>query len=233
MAALFRNRISSGAWPVGARIPTLEQLTAECGVARATVRQALGELEQESLIIRERAKGTLVLRQPTQQHWCALQLDWPGMLASRDGARIELLQRTDGLTLPDQDRPIGVACDGYVRLQRRHWFDDRPFLLTSVYIAHHLMHAIPEDRLVRQTAIRMVAEIPGIVLTNAHQVFTAGAADMVEADRLMLPLNAPVMRLDRYATGADDALLVVSLGIYRADAVRLDVGLSRTAFNGG
>ena len=60
LASLFRRRIQSGQWSVGAQIPTVEDLAAECGVARATIRQALGQLETEDLIERYRAKGTFV-----------------------------------------------------------------------------------------------------------------------------------------------------------------------------
>jgi GntR family transcriptional regulator len=48
LATLFRGRITSGAWPVGARIPTVDDLAAECGVARATIRQALDGLEPKA-----------------------------------------------------------------------------------------------------------------------------------------------------------------------------------------
>ena len=51
LATLFRSRIMSGQWAAGGQIPTIEQLMAECGVARATIRQALGLLEDEGLDI--------------------------------------------------------------------------------------------------------------------------------------------------------------------------------------
>ena len=41
LSALFRRRIGRGEWPPGAQLPTLERLTAEFGVARVTVRQAI------------------------------------------------------------------------------------------------------------------------------------------------------------------------------------------------
>ena len=55
LATLFRRRIESGQWPVDRQIPTLEELMAECGVARATVRQAISVLEEEGLVSRFRA----------------------------------------------------------------------------------------------------------------------------------------------------------------------------------
>jgi len=45
LATLFRRRVDTGEWAVGARIPTVDDLAKECGVARLTSRQALGQLE--------------------------------------------------------------------------------------------------------------------------------------------------------------------------------------------
>jgi GntR family transcriptional regulator len=65
---------------VGQQIPTIEELAAECGVARATIRQALDILEDEQLIARFRAKGTFVNARPQAQIWCEVATDWSGLL---------------------------------------------------------------------------------------------------------------------------------------------------------
>ena len=47
------------------QIPTVDALAAECGAARATIRQALYLLHQDGPIERFRAKGTFVRNLPT------------------------------------------------------------------------------------------------------------------------------------------------------------------------
>ncbi len=42
LATLFRRYIQNGKWQVGEQIPTVSMLSAECGVAPATIRQAIG-----------------------------------------------------------------------------------------------------------------------------------------------------------------------------------------------
>jgi predicted transcriptional regulator len=66
LTTLFRRRIESGQWPVDQQIPTVEALALECGVARATIRQALGVLEDEKLIERYR-QGHVRHRQAAQR----------------------------------------------------------------------------------------------------------------------------------------------------------------------
>jgi GntR family transcriptional regulator len=54
-------RIADGTFAVGDRLPTEEQLCAEYGLARGTVRQALGRLNDLGLISRRPRAGTTVI----------------------------------------------------------------------------------------------------------------------------------------------------------------------------
>src|SRR5215470_334542 len=76
LATLFRRRVEIGEWAVGARIPTVDELAGEFGVARLTIRQALGQLEHDGIIQRFRAKGTFVRKrrpQATRAQECSLR----------------------------------------------------------------------------------------------------------------------------------------------------------------
>jgi GntR family transcriptional regulator len=56
----LRHRVASGG--PDARLPTENELMAEFGVSRNTVRTALGRLQAEGLLERERGRGTFVAR---------------------------------------------------------------------------------------------------------------------------------------------------------------------------
>lgn len=56
----IRERIASGEWPVGTRLPTEDELVAQLDVSRVTVRQALQAAVAEGLLVRVPAKGTYV-----------------------------------------------------------------------------------------------------------------------------------------------------------------------------
>jgi len=55
------EQIADGTFGIGDRLPTEEQLCAEYGVARGTVRQALGRLDELGLISRRPRAGTTVI----------------------------------------------------------------------------------------------------------------------------------------------------------------------------
>lgn len=64
IASNIEHRIAIGEWAVGARLPSETDLAKQYGVSRMTIRQALGELENDEIVIRQRPTGTFVSRQP-------------------------------------------------------------------------------------------------------------------------------------------------------------------------
>ena len=60
LASLFREKIRCGDWPIHSQLPTLPALRDEYGLARETVRQALGVLRNEGMIDSTRGLGTFV-----------------------------------------------------------------------------------------------------------------------------------------------------------------------------
>jgi GntR family transcriptional regulator len=119
LATLFRRRIDAGHWPLGSQIPTVDELAAEFGVARATIRQALDVLENDRLIERFRAKGTFVRRRPQEELWCAVGTNWAGLLRPNHDARIEILSQEPNIRLERIAYPIGKLAPLYRHLHRR------------------------------------------------------------------------------------------------------------------
>ncbi|MBO1078373.1 GntR family transcriptional regulator [Roseomonas haemaphysalidis] len=225
LATLFRRRIEQGTWKPGQQIPTVDELAAECGVARATIRQALGQLQQDGLIDRFRAKGTFVRQNAGPPIWYTVETDWTGLLRSREGAEIEILSDTGGLAGSAIPESIGQPAPFYRHIRRRHWRDGRPFLLADVYLDERLYAQVSQEDLRSKTALRLVAGLEGMKVVDARQTLTIGTADVETAAALQVPLNAPVALVHRAAVGADGVLALVADGIYRGDTVRIDIKL--------
>ncbi len=60
IAEWIRERIASGEYPLGSRIPTENELAAQLSVSRPTVRQALDVLAREGRLSRVKGSGTFV-----------------------------------------------------------------------------------------------------------------------------------------------------------------------------
>ena len=225
LGTLFRRRIETGEWAVGQQIPTVETLAKECGVAAMTIRHALDILEAEGMIDRFRAKGTFVKHRPSNDMWCQVQTDWSGMLIARENAKIEVLSEERDIQLTARELCIGRPAGAYRHLQRRHTRDNEAFLLADVYIAERLTNLIPAEAYTSKTALRLVADVPGIVITDATQALTIGSADLFVSEKLNIPIGHPVAHVERCAVDADGELILVADGTYRGDRVRIDFKL--------
>ena len=60
LVGIIKQSISSGELGVGDLLPSEAELCRAMNISRNTVRQAIGELEEEGLVVRKRGKGTFV-----------------------------------------------------------------------------------------------------------------------------------------------------------------------------
>ena len=67
LVGIIKRSISSGALAIGDLLPSEAELCRALNVSRNTVRQAIGELEDEGLVVRKRGKGTFVADPNTNQ----------------------------------------------------------------------------------------------------------------------------------------------------------------------
>lgn len=225
LASLFRNRIESGEWDVGTKIPTVKELADQCGVATMTIRQALDILEDEGLIERYRAKGTFVRDQPKKDIWCEVQTDWTGLLIARENALLEILSVEDNVQLPRHSAGIGNSAPAYRHLRRKHTRDGQPFLLADVYIDERICEHIPEKSYTELTAMRLVADIPGQKIEKAKQIVTIGAAELESATHLNLSIGDPVAKVQRIAVNQNGDIVLLANGTYRGDMMKIEVNL--------
>lgn len=225
LAALFRRRIETGFWPVGSQIPTVEDLARECGVASMTIRKALDLLEDEGLIERFRAKGTFVRKSNRRDLWCEVHTDWNGLLLSRDDAQIEVLSQTPDASFADPPEGIGRLAPSYHHYRRLHRRHGEAFLLADLYIDAALCKKIDPAEFSRKTAMRLVADVPGIRIVDARQILTVGSADPEISELLGVALGDPVAHVQRIAVAEDGTLALIANGVYRGDMVRVEIKL--------
>lgn len=225
LATLFRQRIQSGRWPVGTRLPTVAQLADEYGVARATIRQALALLTQDNLIESQRAKGTFVTGTPDLQVMCEVNTDWSGLSRSTADTSIEIVSMEANTRPPKFPDGAGKPAKSYRHFRRIHSRFDTPYLLGDVYLDEEVYRRVPKDVFETKGTPQIVSEVPGLTIADASQVLTIGTADVETAELLNLPINAPIARIARSATSADGTVIFVGEGLYRGDMVRLQIKL--------
>lgn len=225
LAALFRKNIDHDVWPVGCKMPTVEQLAKEFGVAGMTIRQALDILENNGLIERFRAKGTFVTAKSRTDLWCEVQTDWQGLLMAGSESQITLLAQEMNVTLPPVDSAVGTPAPAYRHLQRLHSREGEPFLFANIYIDERLTGQISDEMYSTTTAMQLVANLDGVNIVDARQVLTVDIAGLELCTQLNLAIGDPVVSLVRLAIDETGTIVLVAFGNYRGDRVRIDMKL--------
>lgn len=224
LAALLRQRIRTGEWVAGQKLPTLDALEAQYGVARVTVRQAVGLLEEEGLIWRKQGKGTFVARAPAEHAWLPLGTEWNSVMRMIEGTtmRIVSMERVD--TPAHLSREHGQPAPGYQHIRRVHAKDNAPYCVIDLYVAQDLYEHAPGDFQSR-LALRVLSEMPGLAIASARQTLTIGTADMATASLLDVEVSAPVAEVRRVITDASDRVIYFAEIVYRGDFVKLEIDL--------
>jgi GntR family transcriptional regulator len=225
LATLFRNRIASGEWPIGSRIPNVDELAAEFGVARGTMREALGLLEREGLLERFRAKGTFIRNSPSGGHAHKLAIDWQSLISAHEGAQIEVLEHRVVTELPRIDSDKGTPASKYQMMRRLHVRNGQPYLVGRFYLEYELFKQGPPLQFRRLPTLPILHRIAGASIAKAWQTLTIGTADVDVAGLLKIPLNTPVAKVDRIAMDRNGTILYSGHGVYRGDAIAMEIEL--------
>lgn len=208
--AEISERIRSGAWPPGHRVPAEHELMAAYGCSRMTVNKALAPLAEQGLIVRRRKAGSFVSRPRIH----SVVLDIPD-IAAEVTARgepydYELLSRkaraanARDLAALGLERPTRVLA-----LDSLHRAGGRPFALEERLI--HLA-AVPEaadaDFAAAPPGSWLLGHVPW---TEAEHRISAANVSKVVAATLGLAPTAACLVLERRTWRGDERITHVRL----------------------
>ena len=212
----IREKIVSGDWPPGFRIPFEHELTVHYGVSRMTVNKALSQLAQTGLIERRRRSGSFVRRPRSQAAVLeihdirteveALALDYRYALTTCS----ERKGRSSDIEHLGPARPKSV-----IELVGMHFAGGRPFCLEQRLIN---LDAVPEaaaqDFSATAAGPWLIGHVPW---STAEHRISATAADQRTADALDITAGAPCLVVER-RTWSHDKPVTHARFTYPADA---------------
>jgi GntR family histidine utilization transcriptional repressor len=136
------DRIMSGEWTPGYRIPFEHELSAEYGCSRMTVNKALSQLAKAGLIERRRRSGSFVRRPQSQAAILEIHDIKAEVAALGLPYRYELVLRQKRKSAPDDRRRLGFKDSVPVlELTCRHFAGVQPFCLENRLIS---LAAVPD-----------------------------------------------------------------------------------------
>lgn len=225
---LLRTQVLSGQWTPGQAVPSENELIAQYGVSRATVRQAISALVQDGLLYRRQGKGTFAARPKL-----GLPLDVLRGFAEELQLRglapiIRVLGIGEVAEEPEVIRALRLGPEGRAtRVERVILVEDEPLLWDRSYLPAGLLVPLSPDVLAYRPLFELI-EAAGHPIAEAEQTIEAGlAGEHAATEHLGVDGDAPVLAVRRTTYAEDGAPLEHSVAVYRADRYRYRVSLQR------
>lgn len=232
---LLRHRIHNGQYRPGTQIPSEHDLSAELGVSRVTLREALRELVRENLLVTVQGKGTFVNSNPPKR---LAPVRYTGFLEDMQERvrklRVAEVEITQSPALPEVKKALDLdqQTSELTVIRRLRLIDDEPFSFTLNYLPTEIGARIRQRDLYSMPLLKIIQEDLKIPITRAQETIEAAPADPDTAKRLSIPVLYPVLHMTRlmFTTG-DKPFELVDI-YYRADKYHYAVNMTRVKRQG-
>ena len=213
----IRQRIESGEWPKGAKLPSEPELTAQFGVSRATVRQAISNLVSSGLLIRKQGSGTFVAAPSFEGDY--LRFYFPEELGERHKLLSISLQPSSGSVAEALEITAGEPVTELYRL--RYFVDEKePAVLEKSYFKANLYEEL-KDKDLSSKIYRVIEDRLDIKLIKSRNVIEPVLLSRQEAEYLRVAAGSPVLLLSRVCYTYQDQPVILTRSLVRADKCKL------------
>ncbi len=222
---LILQRIDNGEWAEGSHIPTELEMKEEYGLSRATIRQALEELENDGFIERKRRLGTVISRQRVRPELIKLT-SFTDDILSRGLEPQSSTLNTEFVSPPSRVR-IAFGLDEYEkvwRVLRLRSASGEPYGLHELYLPPSLQFS-PRELTNLASYYALLAERHNLKPGYATEQLTASLATKTEAALLSIPIGSPVLVAWRITYSQEHQPIEVVKILYRADRYEYTIQL--------
>ena len=224
LADVMRSRIRRGQWKPNDILPSIEDLMAEFGTARVTVRQATRMLSDEGLLSPQRGRGTFVTQAAGRNRKLVVETTLDDLVEMYRGDMPDLSNVDETELQPVLTENDGIAAPYYTHMRRVHSRDGEPYCVVSIFLDDRVF-ALAPDRFRTEVVLPLITSLPGVDITGARQTLSIASAEMEVARSLDIPLGSPVADVRRVLLGPDKTVLYLGEATYRGDYIRLDMDL--------
>ena len=227
LVGIIKRDISSGALSVGELLPSESELCRVLNVSRNTVRQAIGELETEGLVVRKRGKGTFVSDPNTTrrgvQYSFTTEVSSMGMNPSSTLVDFEVI--TPGAAVCEK-MALREGAKVY-RFTRIRKVDGEPLILETSYYPQFIYPNLTRDMLETHSFYSLLYHV-GITPFAARDSYEAAVLDERQASLLGVAPGSCAFYHQRLTETEDGRVYEYTRSYIRGDRVRLDVGMQKS-----
>ena len=196
LAEILTEKIRSGEYPAGSRIPSEHQLAEKYGIGRPTVRQATDVLVRKRMLSRKRGAGTFVAEQPEEVDLFSLAGTSASFHAKGIAVSAKMLKKIQLKKIGrDPENPFaGQRAYFFSRLQK---VDGAPVIVEDIWLHPALFKGI--DRLFKEkmSLSQLVVDHYHMKPTGGKQNFRVVFPDRGSAAALSLTIGEPILEVRR------------------------------------
>ncbi|RKN51335.1 GntR family transcriptional regulator [Micromonospora endolithica] len=245
VADALRRRILAGVIPPGALLPSESSLMAEFSVARGTVREALGLLRTEGLVVSEKGRGTYarpvmpVRRLGSERYQVELEQVRKGELGTSFTADHQVAWSAYTLDRDFRETPAAAAVAELFDVSAGTMLLERRFVFRTHGVPQQMSTSYLLLEMVAGTSVADPANEPwpggntsqlhslGHAITGIREQVRARMPATDEVETLRIPGGVPVIVITRQTYAAERVVEVADI-VIPADRVSLDYSIDLT-----
>lgn len=228
LVSIIKRNISAGTLAPGALLPSEAELCRSFDVSRSTVRQAIGALETEGLVIRKQGRGTFVaepkMRRRTENVYSfTSEISAMGLTPSSTLLEFEIIDPP-----PDIVRvlELGEHPTQVYRFTRIRNADKEPLILETSFYPVYIYPKLTRDLLETHSFYSLLYE-EGIVPYSAVDSYEAVTLGRSEAELLGCRPGSCAFSQQRRTRTEAGVIYEFTQSLIRADRVKLDILLHK------
>ena len=219
------EKIESGEWPPGHRLPPELKLAAEFSLSRATVRQAMNLLVHQGLIERTRGSGTFVARPKVAHNLLGAFSIAEDVLRAGATPRVRVLGIDRRKPLASVVARLGLAANEDVyEVRRLILADDEPLILVTNWLPAQRFPRL-EDKPLQRGMGTVFREIFGVECRRQHKEVEVTTLDEQEAALLEVAAHTPALLVSYVSYSAENEPFEYRKMVVRGDRCKYFVDL--------
>lgn len=219
---IIKDDIENGVLKPGSIIPSEREYSEKYGISRMTVRQALKELEDDGLIIRERGRGSFVARPKIEQKNIMSFTEMVKNMGMVPSTTVIDLKRTVVGNL--HNRFMLDEQEGLFEITRLRCANNVPVAIESDYIPERYAPGIDEKDLTG-SLYRLLREEYNIEVTCSSAGFEAVMSDSYLEKILETDGCIPLLKVE--SVNISDKPVFYEVSFYRSDTFKYVVNIYR------